>query len=89
MNTRCSCGAGLAGLFPAASSRGGLAGIALSSAGGGGALAAVDPAVWAWLDRRKWLISQNNSKDGWLTWLPVLRQTPTLRLLVAHCGLPG
>lgn len=52
------------------------------------ALAAVDPAVWLWLDARGWLISQNNSGEGWLGWLPIMRQVPTLRLLVAHCGLP-
>lgn len=51
-------------------------------------LLAVDPAVWRWLEERGWLISQNNSADGWLGWLPVLQQTPGLRLLIAHCGLP-
>jgi L-fuconolactonase len=51
-------------------------------------LAAVDPAVWRWLDERSWLISQNNSGEGWLSWRPILQQTPTLRLLIAHCGLP-
>lgn len=51
-------------------------------------LLAVDPAAWHWLDERRWLISQNNSADGWLGWVPVLQQTPGLRLLIAHCGLP-
>ena len=70
-------------------SAGKLAGIALSAVGGAEALAAVDPTVWAYIDKRRWLISQNNSKDGWLMWLPVLHSFPTLRLLIAHCGLPG
>eukprot|EP01052_Picozoa_sp_SAG31_P010629 SAG31_NODE_586_length_13839_cov_22.698544_13_plen_327_part_00 len=71
-----------------AGSPGKIAGIALSSAGGGEALAAVDAAVWEWIDRRCWLISQNNSGPGWLNWLPILKAHPTLRLLIAHCGLP-
>jgi len=69
-------------------SPGRIAGIALRSTGGAEALAAVDPAVWRWIDRRRWLISQNNSGEGWLSWLPVLQAHPSLRLLIAHCGLP-
>ena len=57
-----------------------LAGIALSSAGGGEGLAAVPAAAWQWLVARRWLISQNNRGDGWLDWQPVLRAHPELRL---------
>ena len=64
-----------------------VAGVSLRG-GDAAELLAVDPAVWRWLDARKWLISQNNRGEGWLAWLPVLQRTPGLRLLVAHCGLP-
>ena len=59
---------------------GALAGIALSSAGGGDGLAAVPAAAWQWLVARRWLISQNNRGEGWLDWQPVLRAHPELRL---------
>ena len=59
---------------------GALAGIALSSAGGGEGLAAVPAAAWQWLVARRWLISQNNRGEGWLDWQPVLRAHPELRL---------
>ena len=61
-------------------SPGKIAGIALRSAGGAKALSSVDSGVWEWIDRRRWLISQNNSGDGWLSWLPILEKHPNLRL---------
>ncbi len=64
-----------------------VAGVSLRG-GDAAELLAVDAAVWHWLDERRWLVSQNNSADGWLGWLPVLQETPGLRLLIAHCGLP-
>lgn len=69
-------------------SPGKIAGIALRSAGGAKALSSVDSGVWEWIDRRRWLISQNNSGDGWLSWLPILEKHPNLRLMIAHLGLP-
>jgi predicted TIM-barrel fold metal-dependent hydrolase len=49
-------------------------------------LAAVDAAVWRWLDRRKWLVSCNDSGEGWAGWAAVLAGCPTLRLLASHLG---
>jgi L-fuconolactonase len=53
------------------------------------ALQAVDPAVWRWLDQRRWLVSCNDSGEGWGGWVAVLTQCPTLRLIASHMGLPG
>ena len=52
------------------------------------ALLAVDGAVWQWLDRRRWIVSCNDSGEGWGAWASVLRSCPTLRLLASHLGSP-
>jgi L-fuconolactonase len=53
------------------------------------ALANVPAEVWAWLERRRWLISVNSRGDHWAAWLPILDRHPSLRLLVSHLGLPA
>ena len=52
------------------------------------ALARVDAAVWAWLEKRRWLISVNSKGARWAAFVPVLERHPQLRLLVSHLGLP-
>ena len=52
------------------------------------ALARVDAAVWAWLEKRRWLISVNSKGARWAVFVPVLERHPQLRLLVSHLGLP-
>ena len=53
-----------------------------------GALARVDPAVWAWLEKRRWLISVNSKGARWAAFVKILERYPNLRLLVSHLGLP-
>jgi predicted TIM-barrel fold metal-dependent hydrolase len=52
------------------------------------ALGAVDGAVWAWLERRRWLVSANGRGETWAAWGGVLGRHPALRLLASHLGLP-
>lgn len=52
------------------------------------ALARVESDAWAWLERRRWLISVNSRGERWTAWLPILERHPNLRLLVSHLGLP-
>jgi len=52
------------------------------------ALAAVPDAIWRWLDQHRWLLSVNSRGAAWSAWEPVLTRHPTLRLLIAHLGLP-
>ena len=44
----------------------------------------VDAAVWAWLEKRRWLISVNSKGARWAVFVPVLERHPQLRLLVSH-----
>jgi L-fuconolactonase len=44
--------------------------------------------AWAWLARRRWLISVNSRGERWAAWAPILERHPGLRLLVSHLGLP-
>lgn len=53
-----------------------------------GALARVDAAVWAWLEKRRWLISVNSKGARWAAFVKILERHPNLRLLVSHLGLP-
>ena len=53
-----------------------------------GALARVDAAVWAWLEKRRWLISVNSKGARWAAFVKILERYPNLRLLVSHLGLP-
>lgn len=53
-----------------------------------GALARVDAAVWAWLEKRRWLISVNSKGARWAAFVKILERHPALRLLVSHLGLP-
>jgi len=53
-----------------------------------GALAHVDAAVWAWLEKRRWLISVNSKGARWAAFVKILERYPNLRLLVSHLGLP-
>ena len=46
------------------------------------------PAVWAWLADQGWLISVNSTGQWWAAWESILARYPTLRLLIAHLGLP-
>jgi L-fucono-1,5-lactonase len=52
------------------------------------ALGRVPGDVWAWLARKRWLVSVNSRGAAWSAWLPVLERQPDLRLLVSHLGLP-
>ena len=53
-----------------------------------GALARVDAAVWAWLEKRRWLLSVNSKGARWARFVQILERHPNLRLLVSHLGLP-
>ena len=53
-----------------------------------GALARVDAAVWAWLEKRRWLISVNSKGLRWAAFVQILESHPDLRLLISHVGLP-
>lgn len=53
-----------------------------------GALARVDAVVWAWLEKRRWLLSVNSKGARWAAFVKILERHPNLRLLVSHLGLP-
>jgi len=48
------------------------------------ALARAPSEVWAWLERRRWLVSVNSRGDAWAAWAPLLGRWPELRLLVSR-----
>lgn len=52
-------------------------------------LRAIPDDIWAWLARRRWLVSVNSRGQDWLEWVPILRRHPDLRVIAAHLGLPG
>ena len=52
------------------------------------ALSSVAHEVWAWLAENRWLLSINSTGANWASWHAVLKAHPSLRLLIAHLGLP-
>ena len=49
------------------------------------ALLTVPDEVFEWIVKRRWLVSCNDSGEGWAAWVQVVTRHPQLRLLASVC----